>query len=95
MHQERLSELQAAAGILWDDALSALKKIAHVTAPKSEQTSDLVSNVKLFRRIKLRLLDLIENVAVQAFASFVLAITLYIFWSLEKFQRASASLIAT
>lgn len=95
MHQERLSELQAAAGILWEDALSGLKKITNVTAPKPEQVSASVSDDKLVRRIKLRLFDLIENVAVQSFASFVFAFTLYMFWSLEGFQRGSATSIAT
>jgi hypothetical protein len=93
-HRERLAELKAAAGVLWDEALMTLRMFT--------TGEDIVKNVmsqtrpfKSWDRFTTKLLDLAENVAVHVIASIVFAIVLYSVWSFGTFQRAELASFAT
>ena len=93
-HRERLAELKAAAGVLWDEALMALR--AFTTGENIAKT--VMSQTRPFTtwdRITMKLLDLFENVAVHSIASVVFAVMLYLFWSFGGFQRTELASFAT
>jgi hypothetical protein len=85
IRREHVAELKAAAGVLWDDALLSLKSFT-----LGQDASAIVmdnSQQNMMNRMKHRLLDMVENVAVHSIASFVFAVTLAVFWRMGGFQR--------
>lgn len=85
-HREGLSELRASAGILWDDALLALRTLV---SGQDVQTVALKAMpvATPWTRLKFKLEEWIENDGAHAIVALLFAITLYYFASLGGFQR--------
>lgn len=86
-HRERLSELKAAAGVLWDDALLALK--IFTTGEDMEALAKSSFPVmSTWKRTKLLFSDMLESQGAHAFVSLsIFAIALYYYWALGGFRR--------
>jgi len=84
--RERVGELKAAAGVIWDDALVALKVFM-----KGEDINVVAAaNLKMpsaWNRVRSKFIDVVENIAVQGLASIMLVVVLSVFWKLGGFAR--------
>ena len=87
-HRERVAELKAAAGIVWDDALVALKLFMTGDDIKTVAAANLGTPSTWFR-IQNMLTGMVENLAVQGLASILFVVVLSMFWRLGGFERLS------
>lgn len=85
-HRERLAELRASAGTLWDDALLALR--THVSGQDVKTVAlKTMPVVTRWTRLKFKFEEWMENDGAHAIVAVLFAMTMYYFTSLGGFQR--------